>query len=228
MNDKERDALILLLAIASGSADGWSYFGLAHSFVANMTGNTVLLGIAIFQSHGDMLHPLLALAGYVLGVVTGTLIARHVPEGVPWSRPVSWALFLESLLLLAAESVWVAVHQHPSPNTASILLASVAVAIGIQSAAMVQLRVPGVVTTYITGTWTTLTNGLTLLATRQPRITQQKEKFEDRFILQTVVLAVYFLSAVLTGWAFRYAPAVVGGISAVSVLLVAGYGALRN
>jgi uncharacterized membrane protein YoaK (UPF0700 family) len=36
----ERDLLLLLLAVAAGSADGWSYFGLGHAFVANMTGTT--------------------------------------------------------------------------------------------------------------------------------------------------------------------------------------------
>ena len=71
MKDSERDGLLLVLAAASGSADGWSYFGLAHSFVANMTGNTVLLGISIFHAHGDIAHPLLAIAGYVAGVALG-------------------------------------------------------------------------------------------------------------------------------------------------------------
>jgi uncharacterized membrane protein YoaK (UPF0700 family) len=224
----ERDVLLLMLAAASGSADGWSYFGIAHAFVANMTGNTVLLGISVFQSHGDMLHPLLGIASYLAGTALGTLICRRVPEGAIWDQSTSWALFAEALLLLAAEAAWVAMAYHPSPRAGSILLATVAFAIGIQSGAMVQLRIPGVVTTYITGTWTTLTNGLVLLATRQPRVVQQETKFEKRFALQALVLAAYFLSAVLTGWAFRHAPAVVGGISAVAVLLAAGYGALRS
>jgi len=227
VKDSERDGLLLVLAAASGSADGWSYFGLAHSFVANMTGNTVLLGISIFHTHGDIVHPLLAIAGYVAGVGVGTLICRNVPEGATWARPVSKTLFVEALLLIAAEAAWVATGQHLAPTTGSILLAVVALAIGIQSAAMLQLKVPGVVTTYITGTWTLLANGLTLLAARHPRVVRQKPRFEERFLLQGVVLAVYFLSAVVTGWAFRHAPPVVGAISAVCVLVAAAYGALR-
>jgi uncharacterized membrane protein YoaK (UPF0700 family) len=224
----ERDALLLMLAVASGSADGWSYFGIAHAFVANMTGNTVLLGISVFLSRSDMLHPFLAIASYLAGTASGTLISRRVPDGAIWTQSTSWTLFVEALLLLAAETAWVAIAHHPSPRASSILLATVALAIGIQSGAMVQLRIPGVVTTYITGTWTTLTNGLTLLATRQPRIVQQESKFEKRFALQALALAAYFLSAVLTGWTFSHAPAVVGGISAAAVMLAAGYGALRS
>ena len=53
MASVERDVRLLMLAASAGSADGWSYFGFGHAFVANMTGNTVLLGLAVFQPHGD-------------------------------------------------------------------------------------------------------------------------------------------------------------------------------
>jgi uncharacterized membrane protein YoaK (UPF0700 family) len=219
---------VILLAAASGSADGWSYFGLAHAFVANMTGNTVLLGVAVFHLHGDIVHPLVALCGYLLGTVAGTLVTRRIPEGAVWTKPVSWALFLEALLLMAAEIVWVALGRAPSPRAGLTLLTVVALAVGMQSAAMVQLKVPGVVTTYITGTWTTLTNGLTLLATGEPRIRREKKRLEERFALQAGVLGAYLLAAIATGWTFRHAEAVVGAIPAAAVLLVAGYGALRG
>jgi uncharacterized membrane protein YoaK (UPF0700 family) len=227
VREAERDGLVVLLAVASGSADGWSYFGLAHAFVANMTGNTVMLGIAVFHLHGDVIHPLVALIGYLAGTVVATLVARKIPESAVWARPVSWALFLEAVLLIAAEAGWVALGHAPSEKAGLALLAVVALAIGMQSGAMVQLRVPGVVTTYITGTWTTLTNGLTLLATRQPRIERHKKSIEERFALQAAVLGAYLLAAILTGWTFRHAEAVVGAIPAAAVLLVAGYGALR-
>lgn len=217
-----------MLAIASGSADGWSYFGLAHAFVANMTGNTVLLGISIFHLQRDMLHPLIALGCYLVGTVLGTLITRRVQPGAVWSRSVSWALFLEALLLIGAEIGWIASAHAPSPRFAALLLAVIAVAIGLQSGAMVQLRIPGVVTTYITGTWTTLTNGLTLLATHSPRVERHKATFEERFALQAGILGVYFLSAVLAGWCFLHLPSLVGAVPTTAVLLSAAYGALRN
>lgn len=219
---------MVLLAVASGSADGWSYFGLAHTFVANMTGNTVMLGVSVFHLHGDTIHPLVALIGYLVGTVLGTLVTRGIPEGATWARSVSWALFAEAVLLITAEAVWVALGHAPSEKAGLALLAVVALAIGMQSGAMVQLRVPGVVTTYITGTWTTLTHGLTLLATRQPHIEREKKRIEQRFALQAAVLGAYLLAAVLTGWAFRHAESVVGGIPAAAVLLVASYGALRD
>jgi uncharacterized membrane protein YoaK (UPF0700 family) len=112
-------------------------------------------------------------------------------------------------------------------GSADTLLCVLALAIGMQSGAMVQLNIPGVVTTYITGTWTTLSNGITLLLSRQPRVVNQEKKFEQRFALQGGVLGAYFLSAVFTGWAFRFSPGLVGALPSVAVLLAAAYGALR-
>lgn len=224
----ERDGLLVALAAASGSADGWSFFGLAHAFVANMTGNTVLLGISIFHLQRDALHPLIALVGYVVGTILGSVITRRVEPGTVWARSVSWTLFLEGMLLVGAEAVWIAAGRSPFPHVGSFLLAVVAVAVGLQSGAMVQLRIPGVVTTYITGTWTTLFNGLTLLAAGNARVERQKARFEERLALQAGILGVYFLSAVLTGWCFVHSRNAVGAIPAAAVLLVATYGALRN
>ena len=228
MKKLERDGLLFLLAAVSGSADAWSYFGLGHAFVANMTGNTVLLGVSVFHLHSDFLHPLIALACYLLGAVAGTLLSRRVEPGALWSRVISWTLFIEAMFLIGSEIAWVSMSEQPGSRAQAVLLACLAAAIGMQSAAMVQLRVPGIVTTYITGTWTTLTNGLTLLAARQPNILREEKRYEERFALQGAVLAAYLLSAVLTGWAFRHESSLVGAIPACLALLVAAWGALRS
>ena len=71
-------------------------FGLGHAFVANMTGNTVLLGIAVFQNHGDLLHPAISLACYATGVVIASLLTGNVSPGTAWPKAISWTLMLES------------------------------------------------------------------------------------------------------------------------------------
>jgi uncharacterized membrane protein YoaK (UPF0700 family) len=213
----ERDLRLLILAASAGSADGWSYFGLGHAFVANMTGNTVLLGLAVFQINGDLLHPLTSLLGYFAGVMIGTLMAGNIPPGTVWSKKISWALLFEGTVLLAAEAGWIATHLHPS----YLLLASVALAIGVQSGAMVQLKIPGIVTTYITGTWTTLLSSLV-------RLKKHEQQQQERLLLQAAILSVYFFSAVLTGWLFRHLPMAVGALPATAVLSVAIFGLLRK
>src|ERR1700739_315408 len=104
--------MLFLLAVSAGSADGWSFFGLGHAFVANMTGNTVLIGLAVFQSHSAMFHPLLSLACYAIGVVLAGFLTRQVVEGSIWSNAVSRSLILEAILLAGAEAAWAALHGH--------------------------------------------------------------------------------------------------------------------
>jgi uncharacterized membrane protein YoaK (UPF0700 family) len=226
MASVERDVRLLMLAASAGSADAWSYFGLGHAFVANMTGNTVILGLAVFQDHGDMLHPAIALGCYAAGAMLGSLFTGGVRPGTVWARAISWTLMVEALLLLAAEAGWIASHLHinHSPSL-ELLLATLALAIGMQSGAMVQLKIPGIVTTYITGTWTTMLSGLVRLRGQEQQQTQETEK---RLAMQAAVLTAYFLSAVLAGWLFRHLPLAVGVLPGLSVLLVAVHGLIFN
>jgi uncharacterized membrane protein YoaK (UPF0700 family) len=226
MASVERDVRLLILAASAGSADGWSYLGLGHAFVANMTGNTVLLGIAVFQNHGDLLYPAIALGCYAVGAVIGSLMTGKVRPGI-WSKAIFWTLMLEALLLLAAEGGWIAIHLHANhAPRLELLLATISLAVGMQSAAMVRLQITGIVTTYITGTWTTLLSGLVGLARRQKP--QQSVQLEERLLTQVGVLSVYLLCAVLAGWLFRYRPIAMGVLPACSVLAVALHGLIYN
>ena len=230
MRSVERDFRLLILAASAGSADGWSYFGFGHAFVANMTGNTVLLGLAVFQDHGDVLPLVISLGCYALGAMLGSVLTGSVRPDTLWSRAISRTLLLEALLLVAAEAGWIAIHLHASHTPSlHLLLATVALAIGMQSGAMVQLKIPGIVTTYITGTWTSLLSGLVRLARQErPSAMRQDPGFEERLLMQAGVLCVYFLSVVLTGWFFRSVPLAVGVLPGLSVLLVAVHGLIYN
>lgn len=229
MRPAERDVLLFPLAMAAGSADGWSYMGLGHAFVANMTGNTVLIGLAVFLNR-DFRHPLVSLGCYAVGTMLATLLSRKPPAESPWPRSISFTLLLEAAILVAVEVVWARLGGPGkiSPAWVNTLLGSVAFCIGLQSGAMLRLKIPGIVTTYITGTWTTLMAGVAKLA-KSPRLADvQNPHFEERLLMQAGILAVYFLSAVATGWLLRYLPAGVGAVPAVSVLLVSIYGLLRG
>jgi uncharacterized membrane protein YoaK (UPF0700 family) len=228
MRRSERDVLLLLLAVAAGSADGWSYFGLGHAFVANMTGNTVLLGIAVFL-HGDLLHPGISLVCYVAGTALAAFLTRNVREGSSWPRAVSNTLVLESTLLVAAAIGWALVGRNAtqpgSTPSLDILLGCVAVATGLQSGAMLQLKIPGIVTTYITGTWTNLMSGLTRFFLREKHMPRRpKIEYEERMMMQGGILCAYLLAAMATGLLFHYARLAVGVLPAISLLLVAVYG----
>ena len=227
----ECDLLLMVLAAAAGAADAWSYFGLNHSFVANMTGNTVLIGVALAHRNGDLRHPLISLIGYAFGVMAGSLLTRKVrPENL-WPRAVSWTLLLESLLLALAEAGWAIVHEAASwmEVDRNLLLVGVAFAIGLQSGALLQMKIPGVVTTYITGTWTNLMSGLARLVARGDKpLKGGKKQFEERLLLQAGILSAYLLSAAAAGLILRYFPAGAGVLPASAVLFVSAYGLVRT
>src|SRR2546422_4777341 len=78
-----RDVLLLLLTWAAGNADAISYLGLGHIFTAMMTGNTVLLGLAVGQGEAfAALRSILALGAFLAGVALGAIVvARGEPGG---------------------------------------------------------------------------------------------------------------------------------------------------
>jgi uncharacterized membrane protein YoaK (UPF0700 family) len=153
-----RNVLLLLLACAAGYVDAVSYVGLGRVFTANMTGNTVLLGLALVQADSQAaLRSGLALTGFLIGGVLGAwIIARSRSEGV-WPPTVTAALALEGSFLLAFAVGWqVTIGASPPPVVGLALIVLSALAMGVQSAAVRRLDVLGIATTYITGTLTSL------------------------------------------------------------------------
>ncbi len=150
-----RDAMVLVLTWAAAGVDAISYLGLGHVFTANMTGNAVLLGLAIGQGQGlAALRSIVALAGFALGAAVGAIIAEKGPQHNDWPVAVTRAVAAEGIILGLFALGW---HLGiRSGGTLYSLITLSAVAMGIQSAAIRHLKVPGIATTYITGTLTSL------------------------------------------------------------------------
>jgi uncharacterized membrane protein YoaK (UPF0700 family) len=231
MKVDERDSLVVVLAATAGSTDAWSYFGLGHVFIANMTGNTVLLGAALSRGHlVEVARPALAILFYACGVFAGTALLETVlaprrwigsaAKEEVWPQKISWVLSLESLLLIAGAIVWARLGGS-STLVRHALVALAAIALGLQSAAMQSLKLPGIVTTYITGTWTTLAAGLSRLLTGKRRV----ETPHAQLKLQAAVLAAYCASAAVSGLLFQHWRPGLGVLPALTATAVALYGA---
>ena len=146
--------MLLALTWAAGSVDAISYFGLGHVFTAMMTGNTVLLGLALAQGEIQAaLRSILALSGFSTGVFVGALIVERESQPLDWPAVVTKAIALEASLLAVFAGIFFLTGGAGATNFLIFLLA---VAMGIQSAAVRRLGVPGIATTYITGTLTSL------------------------------------------------------------------------
>lgn len=187
-----RNGLLLALAFAAGYIDALSYLGLGRVFTANMTGNTVLLAIALAQLDGDAIaRSSLALAAFLAGAAAGAWIVERDHSDNLWPRAVTRALRLEALLLLALAAVWYLAHDPvATPTTTRALIVLSALAMGVQSAAVRRLEITGIATTYLTGT---LTNLAALLMGRSRR----KSKPRGHGALLATVWTVYIGGAVV-------------------------------
>ena len=151
---------VLLFTCAAASVDAITYLN-AHVFTANMTGNTVLLGLAAGQGKPEsIVNALLALGCFVVGVMLGALA---VDEGDQASADVAVrrAVWIETLILACFALAAFSSRLISQRGIALLLVATSGVAMGLQSAAARRLKLPGIATTYITGTITALFAGLT-------------------------------------------------------------------
>ena len=156
-----RDWVLLALTFAAGCVDALSYLGLSHVFTANMTGNAVLLGLAIGQTQElQVAHSSAAIVGFVAGVVIAAKLVGPTRDRVVWSVRITVALGLEFVVLLVFAMGWLGGPRAAGPELLGMIVLS-GLAMGIQSAVARRLAVPGISTTYITGTITALVAELT-------------------------------------------------------------------
>jgi uncharacterized membrane protein YoaK (UPF0700 family) len=127
-----------------------------------MTGNTVLLGMALGQEHSQAaIRSSLALAGFLVGVACGAWTASRGRHDDVWAPAVTASLALETILLVVFAGLWYLAGEPDATAAATAcLIVLSALAMGLQSAVARRLNIPGVATTYITGTLTTLVAGL--------------------------------------------------------------------
>ncbi len=219
-----RDGMLLMLTWAAGCMDSISYLALGHVFTAMMTGNTVLLGLALGQGHlAAAFRSVLALAGFCAGVAWGGLILLGGPPRGAWSRAVTRTLALESGLLVVFAVGWHFAGGTRSELVVGVLILFSGVAMGLQSAAVHHLRVTGVTTTYITGTLTSMMIGLATHASGWRREGAERGASEHRVGLLMAVFLTYafgaLVGAVLQSQSlpiFVIAPAVAVGLVVVN------------
>jgi uncharacterized membrane protein YoaK (UPF0700 family) len=188
MNDRPRQQIMTLIAIAltfaSGATDVASFTRLGDVFTSVMTGNIVLLGLAVARGSLTLAsHTAVSIAGYITGVATGAWIAHGFraastekastekastekaadgDQGRASELPVhvGWALFAEGILLAGFTAGWEISGTNPGGWAQFCLLAAAAAAMGVQSATVKDMGLSEVSTTYLTGTLTGLVSSL--------------------------------------------------------------------
>jgi uncharacterized membrane protein YoaK (UPF0700 family) len=145
--------LLLAMTMVTGLVDAFSYLLLGHVFVANMTGNVVILGFALVGAPGfSIAASLLAVVAFAAGALAGGKVASQLAHhrGHLFSTASSiQAVFLLTAVILAA----VTAMPIPSGFRYSLIVV-LAVAMGIQNASARKLAVPDLTTTVLTLTIT--------------------------------------------------------------------------
>lgn len=155
---RQRARLVVVLALTSGATDAIGFLALGSAFTSVMTGNMVLLGVG--AAHRDLAavgFVCVAIVSFMVGAAIGARVAGNPAAGdAVWPTVVSVAVAIEFVLFAAFAAGWWALGSHPTGDWLVPLLALNAGALGLQSSAIQRFGVPGLSTTYLTGTLTTV------------------------------------------------------------------------
>ncbi|MGB8960622.1 MAG: YoaK family protein [Pseudonocardiaceae bacterium] len=194
-----RDLLLLGLTMVSACADAISYLGLGHVFPANMTGNTVLLGVGL--ATGDMpeaTRSATALGAFLLGAAA---IGAAVPDRLS-DRAFRTVVAAEIAMTAAVCGWWLQVGADAPVGAARYgLIALFGATMGAQSSMIRLLDVP-VSTTYITGTWTALSAAATRYV-RKP-IPGRPRTGNGGHAVQALVVTAYCVTAYGAALAYTF------------------------
>jgi uncharacterized membrane protein YoaK (UPF0700 family) len=146
--------LLLMLTLITGMVDAASFLMLGHVFVANMTGNVVFLGFALAGAKGLSITASLVgigafLAGGVVGGLLGGQLGRHRGRLLRAALALQLAIFVVAVVVAAVDGGDPIEHARRY-----VLIALLAVAMGIQNATARRLAVPELTTTVLTMTMT--------------------------------------------------------------------------
>jgi uncharacterized membrane protein YoaK (UPF0700 family) len=211
---------LVLLTLAAGSADAAGYLGLGKIFTANMTGNIVLLGIAVSEGRSaDTYRALFSLAAFVAGACAGGWLCARV-EKKSWTPEISLVLGCEAALLLAFAIFWALLAPDRLFAFAYPLITLLSLSMGLQSAAVHRLGVPGVVTTVVTGTLTSLITGLTKAISNISTSPAESLEKPSSFGLQALVVFAYGAGGAAGGLLTFHAHAWTGFFPALIVVAI--------
>ena len=146
---------LLTLTFTTGLIDAASYLGLGHVFTANMTGNVVLLGFGIAGTGGlPVISPLVSMMAFLIGAGAGGVLATRTADR--HRRHFGSALIIEVLLTATAAILAGVVDVHPNAFSGDVIVALLALAMGVRNATVRRIAVPDLTTTVLTLTLTGL------------------------------------------------------------------------
>ena len=147
--------LMLALTFSTGVIDAVGYLGLDKVFTGNMTGNVVILGMALVGGSGlPVLGPLLALVGFMAGAALGGRVLKSAGPG--WTGRTTTLFSLVAVVMLATAVLLFAIEDEFSMPVGISITTVLGAAMGIQAATARFIAVKDVTTVVVTSTITGL------------------------------------------------------------------------
>lgn len=216
---------LLLLCLAAGMVDVIGYLGLGHVLTANMTGNIVLLGIAIARAQEFIvLRSLIALAGFIVGnaIAARMIGTNHTKNG--WSPRVTRVFVVESILLLIFAIVMVSPY---SEQLAYLLIAILAAAMGMQTTAARRIGIAGISTTVLTNNLAAVVEDAVSIMQRlrHTSIGSLMKALSNDSYLRVFAVIIYLIGVIVAALMFHNIPmiavwipvVVVGGVTLLAL-----------
>jgi len=148
--------LMLALTFSTGVVDAVGFLGLDRVFVGNMTGNVVILGMALTGTADlPVLGPALALVGFMAGAAVAGRLTRP-----GWTPRTTVALLLQAAMITATAVLVLVVGDALTHGAMVAITTTLGAAMGIQAAAARHVGVKDVTTVVVTSTITGLSADL--------------------------------------------------------------------
>jgi uncharacterized membrane protein YoaK (UPF0700 family) len=152
--------LLVSMTLVTGLVDAFSYLVLGHVFVANMTGNIVILGFALAGAPGFSIGAsAAALGAFAAGALAGGRLGTRFSHR---GHLHTSAAAVQAVFLAASVGLSVAGGAVPCGGYRYALIAALGIGMGLQNAAARAIAVPDLTTTVLTLTITGIAADSTL------------------------------------------------------------------
>jgi uncharacterized membrane protein YoaK (UPF0700 family) len=202
--------MLLLLCMTSGIVDVIGYLGLGHVFTANMTGNIIMLGLAIGHAQElAVLRSVIALTGFIIGNALAASILGRNKEKTFWPSAVTIILGIECLILIAFDLIS---GPRVTSHTIYFLIALLRVAMGMQTTAARCLGIAGISTTVLTNNLANVVEDLIAQFRKARHLEKHTKHFTIDSILRVSAVVIYCFGAAVGAFVeHRYPYAIMWG-----------------
>ncbi len=189
------DYTLAALAFTSGATDALGFLKLGGILPSAMTGNTALLALYAAAGHADAAAAcLVALGGFILGVMTGTLLVKGRSQG----QALTMLLIGETSLLLGFALICFYNTPFAMTFVTTLLIISLATSMGLQTVSGKRLNLAGIPTVVFTSTLANIVTSLTeSAASKAFRISSDTKR-------QIISFLLYFTGAFAGGALLHY------------------------